>query len=138
MSKPSSQPAQAVSPAAALASLIDEYGDLDAKVTLFKPTLNRHEEVRKLIQGNFVASLAGASYTEHGTRFTCIVGPRENERKITDMRKLAKILKDRFFAICSVALKKLDAEGLSDEQLKGLVTQDRTGTRSVKVVPKSA
>ena len=153
MSKPSTQPTQGVSTQptqgdltrsdksvtypTALAQLIDEYGDLDAKVTLFKPTLVRHEETRKLIQVCYGASAADQSFIEHGARFTCIVGQRENERKITDMRKLAKLLKDRFFSICSVPLKKLDAELPADQHI-GLVTQARTGTRSVKVVPKAA
>lgn len=117
-----------------LTQAVSDWKDQEA---LFKPTKDLFDAAKELIEKKYEKQPAEQAYTEDGKHYTVIVGPRSNERKIVDMPAIAERLKERFFALCSMPFKKLDVEIPPDQQT-GLVTQERTGDRTIKLVRKAA
>jgi hypothetical protein len=99
-----------------------------------KPAIKAWETLRPQVQALYDAEPAGSDFKLRGDKYELLIGPREKQRKVTSMRKLAKALKDVFFDHCQVPLKIIDALLPGDKQ-KGLIVEDRTGTRPVEAVP---
>jgi hypothetical protein len=106
----------------------------EAKCARFKPTLDARDELRKEVQSWYADADPFESFEAAGGDYIAVVGPRENQSKISDMEGLFKRLKRGvFLSLCTITLKKLEAV-IPSEELSKYVTQDRTGWRSVKVV----
>ena len=121
--------------------LIDEYAVLEARIrenaVRMKGSLKLFETLKKKIRAAYMGQDAEAVFLAEGHQFLIEVGPRENERVIADMEKLAKLVgMTEFFARCSFTLRA--AEELLDEaQLAQVILSDRTGTRPLKAVRKA-
>lgn len=118
---------------------VDELGRLAERYSRsLKRDLDRLKQLK-----NEIASWAadapaerGASYD--GLRYTAQVSPRALERRIGDMAKVAEAMgSEEFWKRCSLALQALDAY-VPDAAARGLVTETRTGARSVTAVARAA
>lgn len=122
------------------AAEVDELGQLQAWLARNKTKIDREEELRKRFAEAYEDEDPEHTFEVDGTRterqFVALIGPRGNRREIVDVpgvfRRLGKTL---FFAICTLPLGKLDALMDASKQ-KGLVVNERTGPRSVKVIVK--
>lgn len=115
--------------------MIDEFAELDARVAAWKPALARHKELRETITAWYDEMPADQAFEAKGNMFAIRISPRELQRKIVSMTKVkAKLGLKLFLDLCSFTLKNLDAHIPTAEQ-KHLVAQQRTGHRSVTVIP---
>jgi hypothetical protein len=125
----------------AQAAVVDEFGSLETELApqlaALKPKTKRYDELRKLIASWYEAEPAESDFQAPGVEFTAIIEARGFQRRITDMKRLAKILTHAlFFEHCSFALGKFDT--LVGDKHPDLVVNERTGTRAVAVIKKAA
>jgi hypothetical protein len=113
--------------------LADRAGAAYMEAQRAKPAIKAWETLRPQVQALFDTEPKDKDFKLRGAKYELMIGPRENQRKITSMRKLAKALKDAFFDHCAVPLKIIDVL-LPGEKQKGLIVEDRTGSRPVEAV----
>jgi hypothetical protein len=123
-------------------AIVDELGALDTELgpqlAILKPKMKRFDELRKMVASWYDEEAPEADFQASGDKFTAVIEARGWERRITDMRKLAKILTHAlFFEHCSFALGKFD-KLVDVEKHKDLVVKEQTGTRTVTVIRKAA
>lgn len=117
------------------AKLVDEYAELDRAIAPWKPKIARHKELRETITGWYDELPAADTFEAKGKKHTVRVSPREYQRRILSMGKVkAKLGLKRFLELCSFTLKHLDAHIPTSEQT-ALVTRERTGHRSLEIIP---
>ena len=116
-------------------AIIDEFGELQEKVDAFKPTRERHANLRELIAGWYEKCPETQPYLELGQRFTLQVSECSNERSIFSMAKLFRRLGvDTFLKLCKFPLAAVDTN-VPAEQHEEFLAQTQTGPRKIKVIP---
>jgi len=114
--------------------LIDEFGQLAQRLAESRILEQRYEQLRKQIVSWYADSNPDEAYSEEGDHYSVVVGPRAAQRAVTDMRALQeRIGPERFLAICSVSMEKLD-HFLAQADQRGLVSVERIGPRTVKPI----
>jgi len=113
------------------AHTIDEFGELDRQLRLWAPTIRRHNELRKIIQSWFELIDPELGATAAGHAYQVIIGPKANHRLI-DCRKLFAQIGDNFFDWANFPLEQFEALRIDSH---GLITEERSGSRSVTPVP---
>jgi hypothetical protein len=118
-------------------AIVDEFGKLDAELALLEPKIKKHKALEKQILACYEDSPPGEDFQAHGEEFTAVIGARGNRRKIVDMAAVLKRMgKAIFFKLCDMPLGKLDAI-IPEQEQKGIVVWEQSGSRSVKVVTKT-
>jgi hypothetical protein len=120
----------------ALTAMVDEIGDLHAQLDPLKPKIARLELLRKALRKAYDDKQADGYYTAEGARFSILVGPRENERKMNIPALLKAIGAKVFQRIAGVTLAALEREAPHAIAAEGVITFAATGTRSLKVLEK--
>ena len=118
-------------------AVIDEFGALQAKVDEFKPTRERHAELREQIAAWYEKEPATRPYIEEGRKYVLQVSACTNERAITSMSKLFKLLGlETFLKLCKVPLGSVDA-CVPKERHSEFLVASQTGPRVIKTVAKA-
>lgn len=113
-----------------LRTFIDELGALQEELAPLKPKIKRAEALRKIVS-DAVACGPHEGCKLDGNQYTALVSERENQRFITSMSKLFRILKQRvFLANCSFTLKNVELL-VPPEQRGDLIGSAPTGSRTV-------
>ena len=118
--------------------LVDEYGELDRKVTEFAPTKRRHEEVAKTIRGWYENAPADKSDVVEGAKYSIQVGARGEERHFSPksraaiFKQLGAKVAFKFFGITLKAA----TEALGEGRVAELTHFERTGSRKLVAVAK--
>jgi hypothetical protein len=116
------------------AAVIDELGELQREIAVFRPKLKRAEELQKQVQSWYSSEAPDKSFEADGCRYRVQVGMRENPRRITDMMRVFLHLgKTKFVSLASIALKDLEAV-VDGNVIDTLLTEERSGPRSVVTV----
>lgn len=119
--------------AAQMTAVIDEFGELSRKAALFKPTADRLEALKEEIRSWYADQPGDFTTQVSGQLYDVQVGPRRNERKVSNMAKLFRLVgRAAFLARCSFPLKSID-ELFAGKPTPFLV-EDRTGNRDIKAV----
>jgi len=119
------------SKAAARRAVVDEYGDLTAKLRPFKADLARLTDLAKTIRGWYAAEDCRLPFTAEGDHYQALLGPKSNETKIDDIEAVYDALgHDVFLAACSITLAALEKAGAN---VAALTTKEQTGSRSLAV-----
>jgi hypothetical protein len=117
-------------------ALIDEYGELDRQLSEFRPVVSRHKTLKETIAAWFDESAPAETHTAEGKLYVVQVSPRSLERRITNMKRLQKLLGlERFLTWCTFPLAAVDR--LTEDQ-SSFLESTRTGSRTVKPVLKKA
>jgi hypothetical protein len=116
--------------------VVEEFGALDAEVTAFKPKKDRHEQLRKEMQGWHENSPASQAFTEESENYTVVIGERANERAVTNMKGLIRYLGSAAAKLLRINLKDFD-ENVPLPDRQKFLTEGQTGSRKVKVIPKT-
>ena len=117
-------------------AIIDEFGELERLVATWKPRIDRHAELRKVIEHWFSADVADESHTLDGRLYRVVASARAKRRTIVSMQKLYKLLGLKIFLEwCTFPLTALDNLRVDPT---GIVVEERTGSRTVHAVLKEA
>ncbi|HLG97193.1 MAG TPA: hypothetical protein VKX49_12850 [Bryobacteraceae bacterium] len=120
-----------------LQSLVDELGDKMTAVALFKAeTQNRCDELKSELLLRYDEASAETSYVVKGERHVIELSAKRNERQVLDMWKLYRAVKMKlkeFLSYCKVSMTFVDSR-LDPDQQEGVVYQERSGPRSVKLI----
>lgn len=120
---------------AALA-IVDEFGELERQIALWKPRIDRAAELRKIIENWYANDVAEESFTIAGKLYMVVLSPRAKKRSIVGMTKLYKLLGAKIFLEwCTFPLQAID--GLHIDPT-GIVNEERSGNRTVKAVLREA
>jgi hypothetical protein len=93
------------------------------------------EALKEQVRGWYVAGPPEKETTAKGHQYTVILSPKAKERKITNIRKLARTIKDdTFWTVCTVSMGAIDRLTTA-EQRATFLTESQTGSRTVKAVP---
>ncbi len=110
---------------------VDEFGELSRRVTEFAPVAARHKQLKELISSWFEDS-PSEPCSAQGKLYRVDLGPRSNERKITNMRKLYRLIGvSKFLDWCTFPLSAVDR--LTTDTSSFLETT-QTGPRKVTAV----
>jgi len=116
--------------------MIDEFGDLAREIERFKPTKDRHEQLRGQIQSWYDAKPATEAFIQEGARYSLEISEKANKRSITKMPALFKLLGQKLFLkLCGFALADVD-ENIPIGRHKEFLTEAQTGPRKLKAVAK--
>jgi hypothetical protein len=119
-------------------AIIDEFGGLQHEVEAFKPTRERYEALSKEIRGWYEKESGEQPYLEEGARYVLQVSAATNERTITSMPKLFRILGiDAFLRFCRFPLAVVDVE-VPAPRHKDFIAEAMTGPRKLKAVAKES
>jgi hypothetical protein len=119
-------------------ALIDEFGELDRQVQAFQPIVSRHEELKKIIKSWYDDWPAEQAAIASGKLYTLQISPRENQRSIVSIAKVAKLLGAKVFqAMATVPIKALE-DRLGKVAAAKLLCESRTGSRRIKTVANAA
>lgn len=118
--------------------MVDEYGELQRQVELFAPVEAKHGVLKRAIKGWFDTAPADAEATLEGKIYVLTITARERERRVRDMRALASAVGlDKLLEIVARYVPLGPVETIiGKEKLAALVTDERTGPRRIKAVPK--
>lgn len=120
----------------ALTAMVDEIGDLHKELDPLKPKTARLELLRKSLRKHYDAKAADAYYTADGARYSILLGPKENEKKVNIPALIKAIGASVFKRVAHVTLTALQAEAPHAIAAEGVITIAATGTRSLKVLEK--
>ena len=116
--------------------IVDEFGELMRQITPWQPRIDRAAELRKIIEGWFANDVADESFTWDGALYTVVLSARAKRRTIVAMAKLYKLLGMKvFLEWCTFPLSAID--GLHID-VTGIITEERSGNRTVKAVLRQA
>jgi hypothetical protein len=120
--------------AAALVSMIDELGDLEAEVQPMKARIARIDTLRAALRAEYSTKDSLTPYTANGERFTLNVGAAGNATVI-DRERLHKLIgPKKFMQVVTVTVKAIT--DLCGAAIAGAVSSSQqTGTRSLSIVP---
>ena len=118
------------------AKIIDEFGELTRQIATWQPKIDRASELRKIIERWFESDAGDESFTLDGKLYTVVLSARAKKRTIVGMQKLYKLLGVKtFIEWCTFPLAALDNLHVDPT---GIVTEERSGNRTVKAVLKEA
>jgi hypothetical protein len=119
-------------------AVIDEFGEIQAKIDVFKPTRERHAELREQIASWYENEPVARPYIEEGRKYVLQVSACTNERSIFSMAKLFKLLGvETFLKLCKFPLAAVDA-GVPKISHSEFLEESQTGPRQIKVVAKAS
>jgi hypothetical protein len=119
--------------------LIDEFGELDRRLTLLKPAVDRHRELKEIIASWYADTPAEKATTASGKLYTVHVAAAGNERTVFDNKKAFAALKkatgslDAAVAAITIPAKAID-KFIPKELHPQFVSEARTGSRKVTAV----
>jgi hypothetical protein len=117
--------------------LIDEFGRLQQAVNAHKRDKARHAEVREMLAGCYESATATQPFIEEGIEYTLSVSACANERTITNMARLLKMIGQRLFLkLCKFPLAAVDQTVPADEHPQFL-KEGPTGPRTLSVIAKA-
>lgn len=118
-------------------AVIDEFGDLQAKVDAFKPTRERHAVIREQIASWYSRAPGTQPFLELGSRYALQVSECTNERSIFSMAHLfRKLGLDTFLKLCKFPLAAVDV-AVPQAEHNDFIEETQTGPRKIKVVPRA-
>lgn len=113
------------------AAIIDEMCELSAKVTAFKPTLDRYEALKEKVLSFADGKQADQLVELQGHKHEILITARGFQRRVTNLAKLYTLLKkEAFLRICNVTLKALEATVVEADR-KDLIKETQTGPRRI-------
>lgn len=120
---------------------IDRFGDLDLKVQLFAPTAEEHELLKKKIEAAVATKPGDLPAQVQGHRYELQLSARRNKRTITNVTKVFSLLRKRLglaglLSLITIPFGEAVDKHMTDAEKAGLIVEERTGSRSVKVVAK--
>src|SRR5262252_5970955 len=120
-------------------ALVDEFGELDRQIQLFKPTIERHDKIKSIIKSWYSDAAPDTTDVVRGNVYEIQVGARERERTWREMSAVSKAVggPKAFLEIASVAIKSVEnliGKAKTDE----LLVESPTGARRIKSVLRSA
>jgi hypothetical protein len=120
--------------------LIDEFGELDRRLALLKPAVDRHRELKEIIASWYADTPAEKATTASGKLYTVHVAAAGNERTVFDNKKAFAALKkatgslDAAVAAITIPLTKAIDKFIPKELHPQFVSEARTGSRKVTAV----
>ncbi len=125
-----------------LSDKIDRYGDLDLQIQLFAPLQEEHDLLKREIEESASGDNAERPAVKEGSRWQAQFTAKPNERTIVDRRKLfARLRKqlglDGVLALINIPLAEGVDKHIPESDRSNYVVTARTGTRRLKLVPKS-
>jgi hypothetical protein len=120
--------------AAALASMVDELGDLEAAIAPHKINFARVEVLRSSIRSAYAKQDPGRMYQAAGERWVCLIGKNGNASIVDKPELLKRIGPAKFAELAAVTIKSLE-EHVSKEILGAVVSLEPIGPRIITVVP---
>lgn len=117
-------------------AVIDRIGELEGKLAEHFEDAKELEKLRKDVRtwpaADHIAPDSTVLY--RGSKYAVALGMQENQRRIKSIRAVYQALKlEAFLAVADVTLKAL--EEIAPEKISDLVTEGRTGPRSITVTP---
>jgi hypothetical protein len=120
--------------AAALASMVDELGDLEQETAPYKAKIARAEVIRAAIRGTYKDASPAGSYQAHGERWSTLIGPMGNQ-SVVDTAALYKLAGPKLFLeMASVTLGAITEKG-SAALLGAVVSVAMSGPRKLSTIP---
>jgi hypothetical protein len=120
----------------AITALVDEIGDLSRELGPLAPKAARLDLLRKSLRKHYDEHPADGYYMAEGNRFSILVGPRENERRINYPALIKAAGSKLFQRIARVTLTALETEAPHVAGAPGVITLAATGHRSLKILEK--
>jgi hypothetical protein len=117
-----------------LASWIDELGQLESEISVFRPKLTRIATLRELIRERFDDRPKEKSFETRGARFGARLGPRAYQRAL-DAEALAKAIGLRAYAAIARPTLQDVTETVAPHIAAKCITQDYTGARPLETFP---
>jgi hypothetical protein len=115
---------------------VDEFGRLDAILRDQKSVRDRHEQLRKQIQGWYDDAPADEEQTVEGSEFSVVVSKRGMKRTVVSMKALKDRLGlKRFLELCSFSLEVLDRV-IAKTEHGDLIKEEQAGPRKVTAIKK--
>jgi hypothetical protein len=119
-------------------SKVDRFGELDRQIELMQPAVDEHAVLEAEIKSWHKDSHADKPVVETGLLYQVQMGPRTNKRTLVDKKKIFEILRrmlglDGLIAILDFPLGAID-KTIPQSLQKGLIHEERSGYRSLKVV----
>lgn len=117
--------------AKASGAAVDEFGDLAELIRKFKPTLDRHEQLRKEMLGWYADLPADKSFAVPGARYVVTIGEKADERRILNPKALLKRLGAAiFWKAVRIPLAEVDRH-IAEVDRGEFVEKTQTGPRKV-------
>src|SRR5262245_52815968 len=118
------------------AAIIDEYGNISAKLEAMGQLEKRRDQLRRVILSWYADADPEEAINEDGKKYSVTISPQALERRITDMEWVMNRLgKERFLQLVTLPLTKLDRYiALCDQDQ--FTNSARVGPRTVKPVSK--
>lgn len=124
-------------PPAKAASVVDEYGRMDAKISAVEKQYGPQRKVLKAeILGWFEGAEPHKPFVVEGLNYTALISEKQVSVTIKSMPRLFKRLGEKLFLkLATFSLKHVDAHIPAGERGKFL-TEERTGLRRMKCIDK--
>jgi hypothetical protein len=125
--------------AAEKAAKIDRYGELDRQLELMAPIEEEHAALKAEFQSWHEHDQADKPVIEAGQIYQVQMSPRTNKRTILNKKKVFEMMRralgiDALIGIVDIPLSEID-KTIPESMQKGLLHKERSGYRTVKVVP---
>jgi len=118
------------------------YKELLAEMEFKARTGNRLDAGKKELRERAEKLAADQEHLLEGRKGAVLLGPKPNQRKLRSMPRLFQVVKrllkldiDKFLDFCSITLETIDSFHLPEDELRELISEARTGTRSIKPIP---
>lgn len=112
---------------------VDQFGELDHKVSQFRPTLKRRDELRKAIENWLADSPADLAAVLDGRLYQVHAAAKGVETVIDIPGVYKRLGAQRFLTVAQVSMQDL-RRLLDGETIEKLVKQERTGCRKLTAV----
>ena len=120
--------------AAALGSLVDELGDLEAELAPLKAKIARAEVIRAAIRGAYKDASPAGSYQAHGERWSTLLSPMGNQSVVDVAALYGRVGAKTFLEMATVSLKAITDK--CGAEVLGLVVSTRmSGPRQLSTIP---
>ena len=127
---------KAKSAAAEQAAVVDRLAEIAKKLAKLDPLLKEKAELEKGLREAAEDVAPDEIVTFEGTDFNFVLSAQREERRITDMKMVRKLMgNETFMEVAKVTLKDID-NILSGEEREKVLESGRTGSRTGKLVPK--
>src|SRR4030095_6737253 len=116
-------------------AICDDYGELDRRMQIAKPDVQRYETLKHAIKSWFDQAPPDADGTIEGAAYRLHVSARERERRVRDVHALVEAIGlEKLLALVNIPLQRIeDLRGRV--RLEEITVEARTGSRRIKAVP---
>jgi hypothetical protein len=115
-------------------AIVDEYGALAVELAPWKKKDARFDELAKIIRGWYVDSDGEKSFVEVGEQYQATLGVKQLATRIDVKGAWRAMGRAKFLQACSVTIKALE-QFLEADQVQGLLTKERSGSRPLLTSP---